>query len=260
MNKAAKLAFSIFIMAVFFGVWEFAGRLEGSRAALLPSFSQVLKNVAAMIRTRDLLAHILISFARVVSGLALGTAFGIPLGFLLGAARERSGIFLGAFWRILAQVNPFLLYHVLISFLGIGETVKICILAWGCLWPVAFNTAGGVENIDRTILKMGSAFGGGRLYLFFRNILPAAAPRICGGVRIASGYALLMLTASEILGSRSGLGWLVLTEQVYFRITNLFTVVLVTALLGVFLDTCLLLIQKKIIPYEIEAYVNSSEN
>jgi NitT/TauT family transport system permease protein len=258
MNKAVKLAIGTLIIALFFGLWELAGRLGGRQSALLPPFSRALGNIAAMFQTRNLAGHIAVSMGRAVSGLALGVVLGIPLGLLLGAARERLG--LGAFWRLLAQINPFLLYHVLISFLGIGEAAKISILAWGCLWPVTFNTADGVENTDRTLLKAGRAFGGGKLSLFFTVVLPAAAPRICAGARTASGYALLMLTASEILGARSGLGWLILVDQAYFRIVNIFSVVLVTALLGVFMDLCLAFIQKKIVPYELEACVNSSEN
>ncbi|MDR3114235.1 MAG: ABC transporter permease subunit [Treponema sp.] len=260
MTKTAKRALSIVIIALFFGLWEGAARFEGTRSALLPPFSRVLANLYVLFRTRNLAVHIGVSLCRVSAGIALGALFGIPLGFLLGTARERWGICLGALWGILAQVNPFLLYHGLISFLGIGETVKVSILCWGCLWPVAFNTAGGVEAVDRTLLKAGRAFGGGKGFLFFTVILPASAPRICGGIRIAAGYALLMLTAAEILGARSGLGWLVLTEQVYFRMANLFSIVLISALLGVSLDACLGFIQKKIIPYELEGYINSSEN
>jgi NitT/TauT family transport system permease protein len=261
MTKAAKLTISIFIIVFFFGLWELAGRLEeGSRAWLLPPFSRVLGNIVAMFQTRNLAGHIAASLCRVFPALALGVVFGIPLGFILGAARERLGICLGALWALLAQANPFLLYHVLLSFLGIGETVKIAIIFWGCLWPVVFNTAGGVENIDRTLLKAGRAFGGGKASLFFTLILPATAPRIWGGARIATGYALLMLTASEILGARSGLGFLVLIEQYYFRLVNIFSIALISALLGVSLDVCLAFIQRKFIPYEMDGYVNSSEN
>ncbi|MDR0628702.1 MAG: ABC transporter permease [Treponema sp.] len=260
MTKRTKRTVSAAIIALFFGLWELAAGFEGARSALLPPFSRVLVNLYVLFRTRSLAVHIGISLYRVSAGIVLGALFGVPLGFLLGTAREKLGVCLGALWGLLAQVNPFLLYHVLISFLGIGETVKISILSWGCLWPVVFNTAGGVENIDRTLLKAGRAFGGGKGSLFFTILLPATAPRICGGIRIAAGYALLMLTASEILGARSGLGWLVLTEQVYFRIVNLFSIVLITALLGVSLDACLAFIQKKLIPYELEGYVNSSEN
>jgi NitT/TauT family transport system permease protein len=265
MTKAAKLAISVLVIALFFGLWELAGLIEGSRAALLPRFSRVLKNTLAMFQNRNLAGHIAASLCRLLPALALGVLLGIPLGFLLGAARGRLGICLGALWTLLAQVNPFLLYHMLLSFLGIGETVKITIILWGCLWPVAFNTAGGVENIDRTLLKAGRAFGGGKVFLFFTIILPATAPRIWGGIRIAAGYALLMLTASEILGARSGLGFLILTEQYYFRIVNIFSIVLISALLGVSLDACLAFIQKKFIPYKkdghkMDGYVNSSEN
>jgi NitT/TauT family transport system permease protein len=260
MEKIPKLMGSFFILLFFFALWETASRFWGINAALLPPFSVVAANVIAMFRTRDLAEHIGMSFLRALAGIAAGALAGIPLGFLLAAATEKLRIVLNSFTGVLSHINPFLLYHVMLYFLGIGEASKIFILVSGCAWPVIFNTAAGAENIDGTLLKAGKGFGGGKLSLFLKVALPASAPAILGGVRISAGYALLMLTAAEILGARSGLGFLVVTEQAYFRITNLYSVLLVTAVLGVLIDLGLGLIKTKTLPYELEGYSNSSMN
>jgi NitT/TauT family transport system permease protein len=260
MEKIPKATGSFFMLLLFFILWEAVALLWGGATALLPRFSAAVVNVIAMFKTRDLAEHIGVSFLRSLAGITAGALAGVPLGFLLAAATEKLRIVLNSFTGVLSHINPFLLYHVMLYFLGIGEGSKIFILASGCAWPVIFNTAAGVENIDGTLLKAGKGFGGGKLSLLLKVMFPASAPAILDGIRISAGYALLMLTAAEILGARSGLGFLVVTEQAYFRITNLYSILLVTAVLGVLIDLGLGFIKKKTFPYELDGYNNSSMN
>jgi NitT/TauT family transport system permease protein len=90
-------------------------------------------------------------------------------------------------------------------------------------------------------------------------ILHGAAPRIFTGIRLGAGYSLFMLVAAEMMGGRSGLGWLIVNDQVNFQLENIFSTALVIALIGIGIDACMALIQKRIVPYELEEYVNSVE-
>jgi NitT/TauT family transport system permease protein len=259
-KRRMELPVSMILLAVFFLLWEAAARLYWKGSFLFPPFSETFANTLAMLKSGHLAGHAGVSFLRALAGLAAGTTAGLPAGFLLAAAGGKTGIYLKSLWGVLSQVNPFLLCHVMLYFFGLGEISKIGILAWGCVWPVVFTTAGCIENIDRVLLKMGRTFGGGKLRLLLKIYLPASTPGILSGIRIGAAYSLLMIIAAEILGSRSGLGWLLMNEQYYFRVKNMYSIVLVTACLGVFFDAVLALIGKIIVPYELEGYINSSEN
>jgi len=247
------------IILIFFGIWEGASRLYIVNPAFVPPFSRIAANAFRMLVYRGLGNHIRVSLFRAFTGAALAVLLGIPLGFLLSSAYGKIRLALGTLTDILAQLSPFLLFHILILFLGIGEGVKVTIITWACIWPVAFNTAAGVESMDRLIVKAGRAFGSNRWELFHKVILHGAAPRIFTGIRLGAGYSLFMLVAAEMMGGRSGLGWLIVNDQVNFQLENIFSTALVIALIGILVDACMAFVQKRLIPYELEEYVNSTE-
>jgi NitT/TauT family transport system permease protein len=254
-----KTIYAALIILLFFLLWETASRLYLVNPAFVPPASNVLRNIYRMFLTRKLAYHIGLSLYRVFFGVVIAVIIGVPLGFLLSAAYKKLRIILGSIVDLFAQINPFILFHVLILFLGIGEKAKITIIVWACLWPIVFNTAGGVENINRTLLKAGLGFGGSKVNLFFKVILPAASPQIFTGIRLSAGYGLFMLIAAEMMGGTSGLGWMISNEQMYFRMENIFSLALVIAFLGVLVDGILAFIQKKLIPYDMQEYLNSAE-
>jgi NitT/TauT family transport system permease protein len=262
MGKIQKLFWQAFIILLFFSVWELISRLRLVNPAFVPPFSSVLRNMFRMFVQRDLARHTGLSLYRALTAVFLASLAGVPLGFILAGAGayEKLRAALGPFTEFLAQINPFVLFHVLILFLGIGEAAKIVILFWACLWPITFNTTAGVESINRTILKAGRGFGGHKIDLFIKVMLPAAFPKIGAGIRTAAGYALFMLIAAEMMGGVSGLGWLTANEQIYFRIENMYSITLVVAALGILVDGLLRLAQKLIVPWHLGEYMNSVES
>jgi NitT/TauT family transport system permease protein len=258
MEKIRYFFLSVFIIVLFFVLWETASRLYIVNPAFVPPFTKVMFNAVRMLVSGGLAFHIRMSLFRAFLGTLIAVILGIPLGFFLSPVFTKIRLALGTLAELLSFLSPFLLFHILILFMGIGESVKVTIIVWACIWPVAFNTAAGVENIDALLLKAGRAFGGGRIKLFFKVMLPAAAPRIFTGIRLGAGYSLFMLVAAEMMGGHSGLGWLIINDQVNFQLENIFSTALIIALIGIMTDGFMAFIQKRLIPYELEEYVNSS--
>jgi len=213
-----------------------------------------------MTASDGLLRHIGLSLFRSCLGLLTASALAVPLGLVLAFAPRRLRVIADSLTNFLSQISPFVLFHVVILFLGIGERAKISVIAWACLWPIVINTVSGVVNVNRVLVKAGRAFGISAMRLFATVILPAAFPAIFAGIRISAGYSLFMLVAAEMMGGSSGLGWLILNNQVNFQIENIFAIALCIALLGTALDAFMQLLQKRLFPSRIEAYMNSSEN
>jgi NitT/TauT family transport system permease protein len=158
---------------------------------------------------------------------------------LLGGFFARTRTFLELPLEIMAQINPFLLFHVLILFMGVGESPKIAIIVWACLWPVVFSAMHGAASVSPAVIKAGRAFGLGRLGLLTRIVAPSAAPFIFSGLTMALGYSMFMLIAAEMMGASSGLGWLVMAAQMNFQLDRMYAAVLVIAVLGLLMDAIL---------------------
>ncbi|WP_180277909.1 MULTISPECIES: ABC transporter permease subunit [unclassified Clostridium] len=199
-----------------------------------------------------------ISIFRAMSGFVIASFIGIPLGLLLGGWFRKLKLALDVLLEVCSQINPFLMFHLVVLFFGIGEFSKISILVWTCLWPIIFSTISGINNVNPQLVKVGRTFGLGRVSMFIKIVLPATAPGIFNGLRLAAGYSLLMLTAAEMMGSKSGLGYIIINSQENFRITEMYAAVLIIAFVALIVDYIMVSIEKRFVIFESEGIVNSN--
>lgn len=242
-HKAAMLQYVIIL--IFIAIWETAPRLQWVNPFFIPPFSEVVKTGWKLTAAGTLPFHAVISIERACGGFAAAILLGIPLGVILGSWFERLKRVLEPVLEVLSQINPFILFHILLLFLGIGETVKIMIIAWTCIWPIVFCTVAGIRNIDPLLVKAARAFGINRWRLLTGVTIPAAGPAIFTGLRISAGYSLFMLIAAEMMGCASGLGWFILNSQENYKVPDIFAAALTIALLGLGLDALLHSLEKK---------------
>ena len=259
-EKGIDLIWKIGIIAALLLIWELLSRFSLVNPVFLPPFSAVFLNTFKMFAEGEIVFHLYHSLTRALTGFSIAVIIGIPLGFVIAAGGIRLRLATETLTEILAQVNPFILLHLLVLFMGIGEGAKITVVFWSCLWPIVFNTTAGVIDADSLLIKAGRGFGGGRIELFLKIILPASLPKIFAGVRIAAGYSVFLLIAAEMMGGRSGLGWLILNCQVTYQIKNVFSIAIVIAVLGLMIDVAMELIQNRLIKADLRGYVNSSNN
>src|SRR5207302_9597770 len=74
--------------------------------------------------------------------------------------------------------------------------------------------------------------GAKRISLLRRVILPASAPYIITGRRIALGGAWRMIVAGEMLASQSGIGSILMESRYQFRATDLMMAMILVSIVG----------------------------
>ncbi|TWH47543.1 ABC transporter permease [Sporomusa sp. KB1] len=246
--QVLKKAFTNTIAIItFILVWELSAWFGLVNTMFIPAFSTVLLAIAKLLISGTLVPHIAISLQRSIGGLAIAVAIGIPLGFVMGGWFRKLETALEPLFEIAAQANPYILFHVIILFLGIGEAAKLAIIAWICIWPVLFNTAAGIRHVDADLLKAARSFGLTRWSLFYKIVLPAAGPSIFTGLRLSAGYSFFLLIAAEMMGSSSGLGWFLINSQENYNIEWIFSGAVVIAILSITIDSIVKFLEKKII-------------
>jgi NitT/TauT family transport system permease protein len=238
-------------------LWETLSRLEIINPIFFPPFSAVVKTIITLFINGTMAEHLGLSLFRALSGFIIAVIVGVPLGIALGAWMKRLAAFLELPLELFSQVNPFLLFHIILLFMGLGETTKVTIVAWTCLWPILYSSMTGARTVSPILLKAGRAFGLSRFGLTVKIIIPAASPVIMNGLRLSLGYSLFMLVAAEMMGSSSGLGWLVLRSQEAFQLNKMYAAVAVIALLGLALDFILELLSHK---FKYESLINTDNN
>ncbi|MDR1873008.1 MAG: ABC transporter permease [Deltaproteobacteria bacterium] len=245
-------------LAIFLALWEGLSRFRILDPLFFPPFSAVIESIVHMFKIGTLWPHIELSLFRALLGFFLATVIGAPLGLILGGRFKSQNDVVELPLEILSQINPFLLFHLIILFMGLGESPKVAIVAWTCLWPTLFSAFNGAANVNSSLIKSGRAFGLSTSQLIRKIIWPAAAPTVFTGLRLSLGYSLFMLIAAEMMGASGGLGFLVLRSQEAFQLDRMYAAVVVIAFLGLILDGLLYWLGRKLIFLSLESQVNPS--
>jgi ABC-type nitrate/sulfonate/bicarbonate transport system permease component len=183
-------------------------------------------------------------------GFAIAVAGGIILGLVLRLipfAYELS-IPVVSFFRglpAIALIPPLLLIF------GLGATFKVGIVVLGAIQPVLLNTLNGLQSVDRVQLDTADAYrvGGWRRVVFV--LLPGASPQIVAGCRTALQVSILLMVASEIIGSTEGIGFVLVSAQQDFDGPGMWAAMLVLGVVGVVLNVLFVLAQRLVLGWYV---------
>ncbi len=197
------------------------------------------KTAAALVRllaTGQLWPHLFTSFRRVVVGMAIATAVGLPLGLAVGSlplfARASGPVF-----QFVRMVSPLSWTPLAIILLGVGDRPVYFLIAIGCVWPIVLNTSAGVTALDRRWVTVGRSLGANRWEILRTIVWPGIRPSVLTGLRLAVGLAWIILVPAEMLGVSSGLGYFILNTRDRLAYADLMAAILVIGVCGFLIDT-----------------------
>jgi NitT/TauT family transport system permease protein len=144
---------------------------------------------------------------------------------------------------------PVALIPVLILLVGIGDEMKVIVVAFASLFPILLNTVDGVRGVHPTLLDVARTFHFSELATLRRVILPAALPQIVAGLRISLAIALIVALVSEMIGATAGMGYFVLQAQRGLRIRDMYAAIVMLALLGYALNWLFLLFEARLLAW-----------
>ena len=183
----------------------------------------------------ELPQHLGNSLMRLIIGYAIGALAGIGLGTLMGASKQAEAFLMPSF-LILRQLPTIALIPAFILLFGVGETVKIVLVAKATALPVALGAFQGVRNIPGGYLDVARVFRIGVFTRLFRVILPAILPALFQSLRTALSHSWVVLVAAELLIADNGLGQMMEWGRQSFRLDIVLLGVVLTGVIGFALD------------------------
>ena len=192
-----------------------------------------------------LLKHIRWSFQRVFFGWAIAFICAIPVAFLMGWYRTFRDL-LDPWIQFLRTIPPIALIPMVILLMGTGEQAKITVIFITSFLVMTVTIYQGVRNLDYTLVKAAYTFGAGDLSIFIRVVVPYAFPFILTAARLGVSTALTTLIAAEMTGTFYGLGSMIQTAQIYFRMDKVMLGIICIGIIGFILDRMLLFAEKKL--------------
>jgi NitT/TauT family transport system permease protein len=182
---------------------------------------------------------------RALAGFAIAVAIGVPLGLVIGWYRTLAAL-LNPLLELFRNTAPLALLPVFVLVLGMGETSKVSMVVYSCVWPIVLNTVSGVRNVEPLLIRSALSMGLTPLRLFRKVVLPASVPAVFTGIRVAGAYSILVLVAAEMVGAKAGLGYLVNYSQFTFEIPKMYAGIVTLALLGLVFNHAVLLAERRL--------------
>jgi ABC-type nitrate/sulfonate/bicarbonate transport system permease component len=193
------------------------------------------------------------SLLRLAAGYAIAViaavAIGIPLGLNATARRAASPIV-----EFLRAIPPPALLPLAIVVVGVGNTMKVLIIAFVCLWPILLNTIDGIRGIDPTLNETTRVYGVRGVSRLRLVTLPAAAPQIFAGMRTSLSLAVIMMVISEMVASTNGIGFFVLQSQRSFAIPEMWSGIVLLGIVGYALNLLFTAVERRVLAWHRGAH------
>src|SRR5262249_11148331 len=204
--------------------------------ALLPPLPTVARTLVATVRDGSMLLHAAHTLYRVVVGLALAVAIGLPLGILMGrfAAVER---FVMPLASALMPIPSLAWVPVFILWFGLGDIVAILIVFYAAIFPLLLNAWSGVRAVSPLWLRAAQAMGADERSLFWKVILPGASPFIITGLRQAVLRSWIAVVGAEMLAASDwGLGSVIFDAKEFLNADVMLAALAVIGCIGFLIE------------------------
>lgn len=212
---------------------------------ILASPSETFAALLKAIERRTIFEDIASSMFRVLSGFTLGLLLAIPVGFLMGWYKTFSGL-VEPWIQFFRTIPPIAMIPLVIVALGVGESAKIVVIFFASFLVIVISIYQGVRNVDVTMIKAARVLGANDRDIFLKVVVPASTPYILVGVRLGLAASLTTLIAAELTGAQIGLGEMIQSASLYFKMDVVILGIVTIGIIGFTLDKIVLLLERKL--------------
>jgi len=247
-RRLVELGLTVASPALVIAIWELLSRSGRIDSRFWPPPSTLWDTSVTMIQEDGLFGDIRITVARILLGFLFGAIPGIVLGLAMGLFWPVR-VFFMPLATIVYSIPKIAVLPLMIIAFGIGETSKLVTVALSIFFLVALSTMSGVLELDGSYRDVARNLGASRSELFLTVALPGALPSIFTGLRLALGFALVVVIGTEFVNAKSGLGYVIWNSYQTLRIRQIFVGLILTGILGWGLTALLGAIEQVVMPW-----------
>src|SRR6267154_1038114 len=233
-------------------IWDRAVAITGTR--LIPSPYQVavmmydfsFGGVYDDAFSGTILIHIWKSVQRVYGGFLLAALIGIPLGMMIGRIKMLRQL-LDPTISLLRPIPVTAWLPLSMIFFGLGPNAAIFLVFLGAFYPILLNTIFGVRSVDVRLFEAAAMLGCTGSAMFRQVVLPASLPAIFNGLRIAHGFAWILIVVGEMTGVPTGLGSVIMDGRTLSRTDLVVTGMIVIGVCGFVTDRIIVVISNRVL-------------
>lgn len=229
------------VLAVVWAVGSATGWID---ARVLPAPWVALTSGIELIEQGRLQQHLAVSAWRALQGLAFGVTAGLIVALISGLTLIGGYLFDGLV-QMKRAIPTLALIPLFILWFGIGETMKVTVIAITVFVPIYIHTHNALRAIDLKHVELAETLGLSRLEFIRHVVLPGALPGFLLGLRFGVTGSWLALVVVEQLNATEGLGYMITLARNYAQSDVILVGLVVYALLGLLSDAGVRLVERR---------------
>ncbi len=167
--------------------------------------SEMVTSLAALLASGAITSDIVQTLGMITVAVAVSVVFGFALGLLIHAL-PRLRAALDPLFATYYAVPIFIFYPVLVAMFGLSLIPIVLIAIATAIVAMIMATLNGLDRVPRVLAKVARVHRMGKLSTALKLQLPAAAPHLFTGVKLATSYGFIAVVASEFILAPAGLG------------------------------------------------------
>ncbi len=247
-GATVPLVVGLVLPTALLALWQVAAERRWIDTLFYPAPWDVAQRTWDQARSGDLLSDAWATSRRLLIGFVAGALPGVVLGLAAGVSRLIRQLLYPLATALYVVPRIAMLPLVLVAF-AITDTARIFMVGFSVFFVVFFAALSAAEQVSAVHLETARAFGARRVRLTTTVLLPASAPAVFSGLRIAMGFALIVIVGTEFLASNDGLGARIWTSYQIFDFPSMYAGIVAVTLLGVALNLAILLIERVTLPW-----------
>ena len=248
------------------GAWRWQDLLAATMAMqrpLMPAPHQVALDLWSSLldwpldSPRNLLYHVAVTAESTLWGFVMGTLLGLLLSVCIVHSRTLDRALLP--WIVASQTVPVLaiapIVLVILGSLGFaGVAPKAVIAMYLCFFPVTVAMVQGLRSPQRIETEMLHTYAATRWQALWLLRLPAALPFLFPALRVGIAAGLVGAMVAELpTGAQAGLGARLLTGSYYGNTVQIWSALVMSALLGLTLTTVVAALERLVLRHRSQA-------
>ena len=243
-KKKAAIDIGIIVFAALI-LWEYITAKVGVKDAMLypapenvfnifvTDYEKILEGVGNSLRLMGL-------------AFALALFFGVGLGLIVGLSDRLSSTVMPIV-RVISPIPPIIYSPYAVALLPSFRAASFFVITMTIFWSIFMNMVLSVRQIDRKIMDSVRTLNLNQSSMILHVLLPYSLPGIINSVSVSVSTSFLVLTAAEMIGATSGLGWYIKYNADFANFTKVIAGIFVIGVVVTVLNALISLVKRLLI-------------
>ncbi|WP_328903166.1 ABC transporter permease [Streptomyces sp. NBC_00441] len=208
----------------------------------------VLSTASDLVASGRLQDNVLISLQRAGLGLFFGVSAGVLLAVAAGLSRTGEYLLDGPL-QIKRAIPSLAMLPLLILWLGIGEQMKVTVIALGVAVNMYINTYASLTGIDSRYVELAEGLDLSRAQFVRKVVVPGSLPGFFVGLRLGVTASWLGLIVVEQINATSGIGYMMFQAQQYAQSDVIIVGLAAYGIFGFASDAAVRAVERKVLSW-----------